>query len=155
MGWAKKQRSPDKVFVSLKLDKAGDKLLENPAFNVWVAYTRMATNTNPERAILTSLTARQGMSANALFKLLKLDDNVDTLLKNPNLSTWAKYMTEVSATDSKLKTPMIDTPRAHFSDKELVRVFNAAKSDPQTKKLADLEGALINQLRLARLKKAQ
>ncbi|GMF42635.1 unnamed protein product [Phytophthora fragariaefolia] len=58
--WAEKGKSPEKIFIKYKLDKAGDKLFDNPDFKIWYAYTAMVTKYDPEKAILTSLIARYG-----------------------------------------------------------------------------------------------
>ncbi|KAF1791255.1 hypothetical protein GQ600_3761 [Phytophthora cactorum] len=36
--WLQNQRTPDELFTLLRLDKAGDSLLENPIFDAWIKY---------------------------------------------------------------------------------------------------------------------
>ncbi|KAG6616671.1 putative secreted RxLR effector protein [Phytophthora cinnamomi] len=62
LGWAKKGKSPDKVFTAYELDKTGTKLFESPDFKIWYTYTALVTKTDPEKAVLTSLVGRFGES---------------------------------------------------------------------------------------------
>ncbi|GMF29048.1 unnamed protein product [Phytophthora lilii] len=98
-----------------------------------------------------------GISSDDMFTyVLKLDEDINGLLKNPNLNTLAKYVDELSEADDKLKTPMIDTFRAYYSDAVLLKMFHTAKNDPKTQKMAEsLIASLNDKLRLDRFKKAQ
>ncbi|ETK96969.1 hypothetical protein L915_00423, partial [Phytophthora nicotianae] len=85
------------------------------------------------------------------FKALKLNtEKVDDLLTAPNLKTWLEYVNVANA-NTGTKTPMISTFRAHFEDRELLRVFKAAQASPD-KKLQrmgnNLEASLVNMYRL-------
>ncbi|ETP08050.1 hypothetical protein F441_15854, partial [Phytophthora nicotianae CJ01A1] len=93
--WAKKGKSPDYVFLKLKLDKTGYKLFQSADFNVWVAYTRMVSKTDADRAIFTSLLARYGD-----VKLMRMADTatkvdgtkeIATKLQKIQLDDW-KYL---------------------------------------------------------------
>ncbi|POM61848.1 Secreted RxLR effector peptide protein [Phytophthora palmivora] len=58
LNWANKEKSPDFVFRKLNLNKAGDKLFDNPDVNVWAAYTNVISKANPEEAMVTTLKTR-------------------------------------------------------------------------------------------------
>ncbi|KUF81941.1 hypothetical protein AM587_10003486 [Phytophthora nicotianae] len=142
--WAKKGKSPDYVFLKLKLDKTGYKLFQSADFNVWVAYTRMVSKTDADRT-----------SSDDVFRMMKLDDKADDLLTNPNFNTWAKYL-EATKESTGVSTPMINTLRTHFADADLLKAFKAAQANPETKQLGlNLEASLNNIYRLRRMKNGQ
>nr|AEK80769.1 Avh154 [Phytophthora sojae]AEK80770.1 Avh154 [Phytophthora sojae]AEK80771.1 Avh154 [Phytophthora sojae] len=186
--WAKKGKSPDKVFTTYNLDKTGTKLFESPDFKIWYTYTALVTKTDPEKAILTSLIGRYGevtlssmlegalklpgmkdvattlqkklmqtwkdvgMNADDAFKYLKLHMNVDDVLTNPNLNAWTRYVDDFTV-KRKTDTPLIDVLRANYDDAALLKMFNAAKGNPQSKRMAtNLEAALVSKLRLQRMR---
>ncbi|KAG3015122.1 hypothetical protein PC121_g13803 [Phytophthora cactorum] len=67
-------KSADEAFVLLKLDQAGDKLLENKQFSVWVSYMTKITKKYPEVAMVVKLTSRYGDEG--LAKLLEAGKQV-------------------------------------------------------------------------------
>ncbi|ETM38207.1 hypothetical protein L914_15424, partial [Phytophthora nicotianae] len=79
----------------LKLDKTGDNLFQSADFNVWVAYTRMVSKTDADRAIFTSLLARYGDVK--LMRMAETATKVDgtkeiaTKLQKIQLDDW-KYL---------------------------------------------------------------
>ncbi|ETL85034.1 hypothetical protein L917_15301, partial [Phytophthora nicotianae] len=52
LNWANKEKSPDYVFLKLKLDKTGHQLFDNPDINVWAAYTNAVVKSNADDAML-------------------------------------------------------------------------------------------------------
>lgn len=60
--WQKKGIAAEDVFVKLKLNKAGEKLLENPKFLSWVKYVDDYNIKNPDKetAMIPTLTAHYG-----------------------------------------------------------------------------------------------
>ncbi|KAE9007011.1 hypothetical protein PR003_g15134 [Phytophthora rubi] len=93
-----------------------------------------------------------GKSADDAFKLLNLNKNLDDVLTNPNLNAWTKYVDDFTV-KNKVATPLIDTLRANYDDAALLKMFVAAKNNPQTSTMAtNLQAALNNKLRLERMK---
>jgi hypothetical protein len=60
--WLNKQKSADDVFKSLKLTNAGDKLLQNPKFVVWLDYVEALGKISADKgaAAIPALAARYG-----------------------------------------------------------------------------------------------
>ncbi|EGZ07987.1 hypothetical protein PHYSODRAFT_288783 [Phytophthora sojae] len=56
--WVRNDKSPKKALIRLKLDKAGDKLLEKPQFETWAKYMTMLNKENPEAAMISTLRTR-------------------------------------------------------------------------------------------------
>ncbi|ETI57242.1 hypothetical protein F443_00438 [Phytophthora nicotianae P1569] len=55
-----KGKTADEAFLLLKLDQAGDKLLESKEFGMWVSYMTKINKKHPKTAMVTTLTARYG-----------------------------------------------------------------------------------------------
>lgn len=71
----KKGESLDDVFLRLKLNQAGDKLLEKPQFLLWLNYAdELASKTGKEVSAITTLTTQYGDIS--LAKLLQADSKV-------------------------------------------------------------------------------
>jgi hypothetical protein len=118
-----------------------------------------ALKVNPADDVASMLQKKQfddwanlGLGSDDVFKLLKLDDGLDGLLANPNLSAWDKYVQSTGGSTG-TKTPLINALRAHYDDAALLKMLVAAKKNPETANVAkSLEGALVGQLRLNRVK---
>ncbi|KAE8963793.1 hypothetical protein PR003_g29727 [Phytophthora rubi] len=79
---------------------------------------------------------RKGLTADDLFKLLKLDDDVDKVLTNPALLTWVGYLGRYNAKNPEQQTTMIQTFTKFFGDEPLAQMLVAAKKVPSTEKMA-------------------
>ncbi|EGZ15124.1 hypothetical protein PHYSODRAFT_333395 [Phytophthora sojae] len=75
-------------------------------------------------------------STDDVFKLLKLNGNVDNLLTNPNLSTWISYALLFNSKNPGKGTTMIQTFTKFFGREDLAKMLEAAKKVPKTEKLA-------------------
>ncbi|OWZ08874.1 hypothetical protein PHMEG_00018512 [Phytophthora megakarya] len=85
-----------------------------------------------------------GKSPSATFQFLGLNSGVQPL-SSPKFNIWAKYLDDFNGRYHEHKITMIDALMDHFSEYKLLPMFNAAKSDPNTEKLAaNLQNALIN-----------
>ncbi|KAG7386476.1 hypothetical protein PHYPSEUDO_015576 [Phytophthora pseudosyringae] len=60
--WLKRGDTADDVFKAMKLQKAGDNLLDNPQLTAWVSYMKMFNQANPTKktSLITTLTAHFG-----------------------------------------------------------------------------------------------
>ncbi|KAE8880461.1 hypothetical protein PF005_g26020 [Phytophthora fragariae] len=56
--WVRNNKSPSNALIRLKLDKAGNKLFENPQFQAWAIYMTMLNKQNPEAAMISTLMTR-------------------------------------------------------------------------------------------------
>ncbi|GMF10735.1 unnamed protein product [Phytophthora lilii] len=56
--WVQKNKSPNYALKQLRLDKAGEKLFENPQFQTWATYMTMLNSKDPEAAMLSVLTTQ-------------------------------------------------------------------------------------------------
>ncbi|KAF1773518.1 hypothetical protein GQ600_11583 [Phytophthora cactorum] len=157
MGQARE--NPGYVFSKIKLDKTGNKLFENPDFNVWVAYTRMVVKDDLDRAIFTFLSGRYGEAA--LMKMaeqpprLTVRRCIEATREGGRSSDQLKseYVVKVAKANTGARTPMITTLRAHFKDQDLIKVFKATQNNPETKKLGKtLEESLVSLYRFQRRK---
>ncbi|KAK1947230.1 hypothetical protein P3T76_001240 [Phytophthora citrophthora] len=79
---------------------------------------------------------RRGKSVDDIFELLKLDNGLEKLLTNPNLSLWVNYMTRFNERFPSKKTSMIDTFSNYYGDEAMAKMLEAAKKDPRASKLA-------------------
>ncbi|KAE9011124.1 hypothetical protein PR002_g15182 [Phytophthora rubi] len=90
-----------------------------------------------------------------VFYFLDLDKIGDKALASPNFNVWAKYLDDFNQRYPNEKTTMIDGLMANYFERKLLRIFDAAKKDPSTEKLAtDLQNALINKWIAAKEKPA-
>ncbi|KAG6583297.1 putative RxLR effector [Phytophthora cinnamomi] len=79
-----------------------------------------------------------------VFYFLKLDKADEKTLVNRNFKTWVEYLNQFNRRYPEAETTMIDGLRANYADINLLAIFNAAKKDPKTEKLAmNLESALV------------
>ncbi|ETI41634.1 hypothetical protein F443_13148 [Phytophthora nicotianae P1569] len=89
------------------------------------------------------------------FRFLHLDNVFENSLSSPKFATWAKYLDDFNKRYSEQKTTMIDGLRANYNDRWLLRIFDAAKSDLNTEKLAaNLQNALVDTWLAAKKKPA-
>ncbi|KAF4131910.1 hypothetical protein GN958_ATG18943 [Phytophthora infestans] len=78
------------------------------------------------------------------LRFLYLHEIGEKTLVNPKFSTWVKYLDNFNDRYPGEKTTVIDGLKAHYGDRALLQMLNAAKEDPSTKKLVtDLQSALI------------
>ncbi|POM63349.1 Hypothetical protein PHPALM_21270 [Phytophthora palmivora] len=86
-----------------------DKLFESPDLNVWAAYTRMVTKTDPDKAIFTSLLSRYGEVA---------------LMKMTEPATKVKSTEDIAKTVQKMQLDEWDNLRKSVDD-----IFSALTLD--------------------------
>ncbi|KAG7387331.1 hypothetical protein PHYPSEUDO_014425 [Phytophthora pseudosyringae] len=85
------------------------------------------------------------------FSLLHLDEAGQKTFASPKFKLWAKYLNDFNQRYPNERTTMIDAIRANYSDRQLLRIFNAAKQDPSTEKLAsNLENAMLDKWLVAK-----
>ncbi|OWZ04534.1 RxLR effector protein [Phytophthora megakarya] len=90
--WQLRQKSPDDVFIHLKLDQTGNKLFESPAFFQWVAFVTVRDKSGPDMAMFNTLTKHY--NDDALAKMLVAAKEVDntraiaTTMEGLQLSKW-------------------------------------------------------------------
>ncbi|RMX62412.1 hypothetical protein DD238_008552 [Peronospora effusa] len=188
--WRAKKTSVDDAFTELKLDKAGNKLLEDPRFITWFQYANEETGSvpnlaiktvsehngdvglltmleaffdeeNTSKAVMTTLESalmdlwkKKGMSMNNVFKLLKLDqkgDNLlrDKLLKEYEFGIWLKYAAKES---HNLQESTIKMVLERYGDVDLLKmlkVFADAKASKTA--LTRLESALVASWKVKKL----
>lgn len=110
-----------------------------------------AKKVESSKTIATNLQTQQlevwksmGYNSDDVFRLLNLDDGVDSILANPMFSMWVKYLDDFNANNPAKKTTVFDTLRSHFSDSVLSQLLIAAQKNPSTKKMAtQLQGQQI------------
>ncbi|OWZ03385.1 hypothetical protein PHMEG_00024895 [Phytophthora megakarya] len=80
-----------------------------------------------------------------VFNFLKLNEAGEKALTDRKFNTWTKYLDLFNERFPNRKTTVIDGLRANNGDLDLLNMFNTAKNDPSTKKVAsNLENALIH-----------
>ncbi|GMF60828.1 unnamed protein product [Phytophthora fragariaefolia] len=88
--------------------------------------------------------AQKKLPQNA-FHFLGLNKAGGKTLANPKFQTWIEYLHDFNQLYPVQKTTMIDGLRANYNDINLLRIFDKAKKDPSTEKLAtNLQSALID-----------
>ncbi|GMF30508.1 unnamed protein product [Phytophthora fragariaefolia] len=88
--------------------------------------------------------AQKQLPQNA-FHFLGLKKSGDETLTHPKFQTWIEYLHDFNQLYPVQKTTMIDGLRANYNDINLLRIFDKAKKDPTTEKLAtNLQSALID-----------
>ncbi|KAG6946503.1 hypothetical protein JG688_00016008 [Phytophthora aleatoria] len=86
-----------------------------------------------------------GATPSEAFKLLRLNKAETQTLSRPEFTTWAKYLDDFNQLYPKQETTMIDGLSDSYSDINLLLILNAAKQDPNTKKIAaNLQDALVD-----------
>ncbi|KAE9338124.1 hypothetical protein PR003_g11662 [Phytophthora rubi] len=77
------------------------------------------------------------------FKLFGLRAD-DSLLANPTLNSWVKYLDDFNTKNPKDKTTMVETFTTHYTDEGLYQMLKAAREVETTKKMAtDLQHAQL------------
>ncbi|KAE9097137.1 hypothetical protein PF007_g16729 [Phytophthora fragariae] len=90
-----------------------------------------------------------------VFKFLDLSTAGDKTLASSDFKIWSKYLNDFNQRYPDEKTTMIDGLKASYWDRGLLTMFDAAKKDPSTEKLAtNLQNALINKWIVAKEKPA-
>ncbi|KAH7491196.1 RxLR effector protein [Phytophthora ramorum] len=93
--WLSSGKNADTVFSRMKLTKAGDDLLSNPQFSVWIKYVDDLSAKYPAKATsaISTLTTQYG--DDALYKLLESakklprTENLATRLQTEQMQHWA------------------------------------------------------------------
>ncbi|POM64586.1 Avirulence protein (Avh), partial [Phytophthora palmivora] len=147
LAWAKyvddyNTKNPDKAKSMLPTlmtqynDEALSKMLE--AAKQVESTKSVATKLQSEQMTIWK---KADLSADALFKIYKLDDGVSNLLANPAINIWVRYADEFNPGT---KTTLFDTLRKHYSDETLSQLLIAARKVPSTEKMAvDLQNKQI------------
>ncbi|KAG6616522.1 putative secreted RxLR effector protein [Phytophthora cinnamomi] len=68
---------------------------------------------------------RKGSTSDDLFKLLKLDEDVDKVLTNPALVSWVGYLGRYNTKNSEKQTTMIGTFTKFYGDETLCKLVEA------------------------------
>ncbi|KAE9299420.1 hypothetical protein PF001_g15447 [Phytophthora fragariae] len=94
-------------------------------------------------------------SPRTVFKFHDLSTAGDKTLASSDFKIWSKYLNDFNQRYPDEKTTMIDGLKASYWDRGLLTMFDAAKKDPSTEKLAtNLQNALINKWIVAKEKPA-
>nr|ANW82094.1 suppressor of RNA silencing [Phytophthora infestans] len=115
LSWFEKKKSPDYVFLKLKINKGKQQLFDHPDWNVWVQYTTSVVKSDPEEAMIAAL--RTHYTDDILPKLLESAKNV------PKTSGLATKMQMEHWVASK-------TPSQMFQFLRLDKVRNGVLDDP-------------------------
>jgi hypothetical protein len=93
-GWVAGGQSSDEVFTLLTLDTAGEKLLGNANFKMWVSFVTQTTEKNPYPIIASILTARYGDEALAQMliaaKDVKNSKTMGEILSSAQTNAWLR-----------------------------------------------------------------
>ncbi|OWZ21150.1 RxLR effector protein [Phytophthora megakarya] len=73
---------------------------------------------------------------NQVFRILRLHRSPDTLLENPLLRTWTKYVNAFNAKTPEKQLTTLDILRTQFGDERLSKMLVNAKTVPSAKNLA-------------------
>ncbi|KAE8984565.1 hypothetical protein PR002_g22906 [Phytophthora rubi] len=141
-------KTAQRFFTNLKLNTQGDKLFESPALHSWVDYVTKLSPKNADELMLSTLKAGYKddlvLSADDVFKLLKLDDDVDNLLTNPLLSNWVAYVEKLNKNSYTMLLGKLKTSKLTATDDKLVEMIMYAKKDASTSVIAGkLEAAQL------------
>ncbi|KAL3663728.1 hypothetical protein V7S43_011143 [Phytophthora oleae] len=102
------------------------------------AAKRMAT-TEKMATELQSAQLKQWLthySSDDVFKLLKLDSDVNSLLTNPSLMTWITFLGQFNAKNPGKGTTMVKTFAKFYGDIPLAKMLDSASIAPKTEKVA-------------------
>ncbi|KAE8983670.1 hypothetical protein PF011_g21082 [Phytophthora fragariae] len=81
-----------------------------------------------------------------VFHLIGLNHAGDKTLASSDFKVWTKYLNDFNQRYPTEKTTMLDGLMDNYNEISLLQIFDAAKKDPRTEKLAtNLQNALINQ----------
>ncbi|KAE9109476.1 hypothetical protein PF010_g11528 [Phytophthora fragariae] len=87
---------------------------------------------------------RNEKSADEVFKLLKLDADVDNLLTNPLLSNWVSYVEKLNEDPYTMLLGKLKTSKRTATDDKLVEMIMRAKTETSTSSIAGkLEAAQL------------
>lgn len=88
---------------------------------------------------------RNERSADEVFKLLKLDDDVDNVLSNPLLGSWMAYVEKLDGDPYMLLLEKLKTSELTNTANKLVMMLKEAKENPVTRAVATkLEAAQLD-----------
>lgn len=88
---------------------------------------------------------RNKRSVDDVFKLLRLDDEVDNLLQSPLLSNWVIYLGKLDENPYTILLGKLKTFKLTATDDKLVDMLTKANQDVSTSVLADkLETAQLD-----------
>ncbi|KAG2883764.1 hypothetical protein PC129_g5862 [Phytophthora cactorum] len=141
LNWANKEMSPDYVFLKLKLDKDGKQLFDNPDINVWAAYANAVVKSNPEEAMLTTLKARYSDDVLAKMfdagKKVTQSNSVATKLQTQQMENWMAAKNKPNDVFKillldKNQVTLVATLTAHYKDRGVLGIIEAAKKVPNT-----------------------
>ncbi|KAL3663749.1 hypothetical protein V7S43_011164 [Phytophthora oleae] len=92
--WLNKGKAVDDVFARLQLNKAGDKILENPQFATWLSYVDDFAKKNPDTETSAISTLTKHFGTEALTTMVQAAKKVDgteaiaTKLEASQMQTW-------------------------------------------------------------------
>ncbi|OWY97117.1 RxLR effector protein [Phytophthora megakarya] len=120
--WLTTKTTPSDVFVFLMLNKAGDKLLDNPQFSAWITYLDDFNKKNPENKMSIVSVLKDYCNNEKLEKMLEVVKPLPTSEKIvKRLGTEQKWMNK-------------ETPDEFFKGLKLDQVGVNVFSSPQLKK---------------------
>ncbi|KAF4130444.1 hypothetical protein GN958_ATG20338 [Phytophthora infestans] len=139
-------KTADEAFTLLKLDQAGDKLLENKQFSVWVSYMTKTNKKHPKTAIVTALAARY--SDERLATMLEAARKVDatsgiaTKLQAAHMKVWLRKKTPMDTvlgflTLDKGVDKLLTNP-SFTALKTYVRLFNNKNPGKETSVIKEM-----------------
>ncbi|EGZ15137.1 hypothetical protein PHYSODRAFT_445181, partial [Phytophthora sojae] len=76
---------------------------------------------------------RSGQSVDDVFKLLKFNDGVESLLTHPNVNEFVKFISRFSHQHPDKSTSLIKTFTTAYGDDVVSKMLQVAKQDPSTK----------------------
>ncbi|KAG3192945.1 hypothetical protein PC128_g10373 [Phytophthora cactorum] len=119
--WLDIQKSPGDVFKLLALNKAGDKLLDNPQFSTWVKYVDDLNKANSDKKTTLMSVLATHYDSEGLVNILEAATNVPASSKVvKRLETEQKWLTK-------------DTPDELFKRLKLDKAGNDVVINPQLK----------------------
>ncbi|KAK1942498.1 hypothetical protein P3T76_005997 [Phytophthora citrophthora] len=144
--------NPEEAMLSYLMTKYSDGVLTQMIIKAKSAASTTASTKEAVTKMQSEqlrLWAKQGKSSHDVFDFYKLNKvkakTLDDLVGDPQYSTWAQYVDDISGKDpDKAKSMMAKTLTTYYTDQGLYSMLGAAKNVESTKKLAtDLQKAQI------------
>ncbi|OWZ24727.1 Avirulence (Avh) protein [Phytophthora megakarya] len=130
----KNPKSQTSVVASLS-KLYGDAYLVNMLAAAGKVSTTKSTSKKMEFELI-NLWLKNDQSADDVFKLLDLDKAADKVLGSPQLEVWGKYAGYINKNNPDDKVSLIATLSTHYKDEGVVKMLEAAKTNPATEAVA-------------------
>ncbi|GMF54311.1 unnamed protein product [Phytophthora fragariaefolia] len=135
--WLISDKSVVDVFKLLKLSDNGYEALTSRKLEVLEDYIRTQTKARELEAALLQRWRHRNLQPGKVLKVLKLDGNVEHVLKSRRLEALTKYIPMYNKMNNPVnQVSLLGVLTAHYSDDAVAKAIAAARRNPATEEIA-------------------